>query len=78
MAITIGSCKKINQKNELPMGLLTENELLQYVKDNDTGVTEADLEVLDINDFINYSNITGERLGLYGLKQLLAEYSTSL
>jgi len=76
MAITLCSCVYPNLRNE--PRYVTAQELLKYVNSNDTGVTEADFEGLDIDDFISFSHIYFTSHRTSDLKQLLDNYSARL
>lgn len=44
----------MGQERESTMELITSQELLQIIRDNDTGITEDDFEGIDIDDFIAF------------------------
>lgn len=62
------------QGSDVDMTLATGQELLEYIKDNDIGLTEKDFEGIDIDDFIKHCYITSERLGRFNLKTLVKSY----
>ncbi|MCL2634143.1 MAG: hypothetical protein FWD34_06470 [Oscillospiraceae bacterium] len=54
--------------------LITAEELLQYIEDNDVGLTEEDFEGVNIDDFIVHWHINNENLSKFILKNILESY----
>ena len=66
---------EINQKeSDAAVQLVTQKEFLEYLKVNDTGIIDADLEGVDIDDFIKTGAFTVDHLGRYNLKVILNAY----
>ena len=56
------------------MGLLTAHYLVQYIKENSTGLTEGDFSSIGIDDFIRHWYLTSETYTKYNLRKLLDSY----
>lgn len=61
-----------NEGNE--RSLVTKKELLQYILDNDVGITESDFEGIDIDDFIKLYSMTDRVMRMRNLKTMIEEY----
>jgi hypothetical protein len=61
-------------EGETFMQLVTKDELLQYIRDNDVGLTIEDLDNIDIEDFIVEFSITVDHFVLMNWKTVLEDY----
>jgi hypothetical protein len=75
----------VNDDEIIPQGkdddelvLLTTQELLEYIGNNNVGLKESDFEGIDINDFIKRERLTAEKARRYNLKKMLESYKTEL
>lgn len=67
--------EKIKQgEDDISMLLATKEEFLQYINDNDTGLTENDLEGIDIEDLIKEYSLTVDYIGRYNWEKTLESY----
>ena len=60
------------------MELLTKQEFLQYVKENEVDVTVQDFDGVDIDDFVRYGYLTSEWVTHQNLVKLLECYKRDL
>lgn len=71
-----------HRESEPAIELLTSEELLQIIRDNDTGVTEDDFEGIDIDDFIAFCRFQApsklEDTRLHNLRPHLDRYLNHL
>jgi len=56
------------------MGALTAGELMQYINENDIGLTEDDFLLVDIEDFINSRGWTQDDFRFYNIGAALVAY----
>jgi hypothetical protein len=68
--------KNIKKEGDTTMKLATKQELLQYIKDNEVGLTEEDFDGVDIDGFIEHYQFTTEEFARFNLKVLLEDYKT--
>jgi len=62
IAVVLCSCEEgynassqiSKQESEIPMKLITREEFIQFIRDNETGVSEKDFKDIDIDEFIEY------------------------
>ena len=67
------------QKEKDPaMNLVTLDVFLEYLETNDVGITEEDLEGVDIEAFIEAGALTEDRLGRFNLKTLINAYKQNM
>jgi len=51
------------QESEIAMKLITREEFIQFIRDNETGVSEEDFKNIDIDEFIKYWKFTSPSEG---------------
>ncbi|MCL2634142.1 MAG: hypothetical protein FWD34_06465 [Oscillospiraceae bacterium] len=62
IVVTLCSCPQRSEPITTEPELITAEELLQYIRDNDVGLTEEDLEGVNIDDFIQRYEYTHESI----------------
>jgi hypothetical protein len=57
---------------------LTKEEFLAYIENNNTGVRKDDFDNIDLDDFLDYTQLTAKYIGTSNIKKMLESYKTAL
>ena len=66
------------EKEEIEVVFITKEEFIDYIENNDVGVTMEDFEGIDIDDFIKRWNISNDNISNYNLVFALENHLRNL